>query len=295
MLQLGGLALLLLLSTWLLAHPLAERIYDVNAQQWIDQATLVQQLRASPVVLIGEQHDNPDHHLIEQQLVKALATSHPTLVLEMLSEQQTPLLDNAGIAQANPQWCQQLQLDLRGWDSAAYCPIIITALARHQTVVSGNFAKHTLQQFYQSEPAARDDQRLSSRFNVSQATRDRVLESIFAGHCELMPRAQLTPMLNVQLARDALMAYQVSHFSPALLIAGAQHVRKDQGVPQHLASPSISLLLVEVSANQLTPEDYASAQQADYLWFSRAQPEKDYCADLKQRLSQPKTGSTAAP
>ena len=47
---------------------------------------LVQRLAAAPRVLVGEQHDNPDHHVVQRWLLQALATQRPqgSLLLEML-------------------------------------------------------------------------------------------------------------------------------------------------------------------------------------------------------------------
>ncbi|WP_338206311.1 ChaN family lipoprotein, partial [Parageobacillus thermoglucosidasius] len=62
-----------------------------------------------------------------------------------------------------------------------------------------------------------------------------MLEQVRAGHCGLLPESQLPAMLAVQQQRDRQMAEQLLKApQPALLLAGAYHVRKDLGVPLHL-------------------------------------------------------------
>ena len=66
---------------------------------------------------------------------------------------------------------------------------------------------------------------------------------------------------------------------PALLLAGAFHVRKDLGVPLHLAdlgapAGSTILILAEVGRS-------VDASSADYVWFTAAQPAQDHCAKLR--------------
>jgi uncharacterized iron-regulated protein len=45
------------------AHPLVGRIWDVKAGAFIGEDVLVARLVASRFVLLGERHDNPDHHV----------------------------------------------------------------------------------------------------------------------------------------------------------------------------------------------------------------------------------------
>jgi len=64
---------------------------------------------------------------------------------------------------------------------------------------------------------------------------DAHLDAVFVGHCELVPRDRLGPMVDVQAARDASMAAaMLRHPDGAVLIAGRGHVRGDVGVPLFL-------------------------------------------------------------
>jgi uncharacterized iron-regulated protein len=67
---------------------------------------------------------------------------------------------------------------------------------------------------------------------------------------------------------------------PALLLAGSFHVRRDLGVPLHLddldAQGATRVLILAEVGERLT------AQQADYVWYTPAQPEQDHCAQMRQ-------------
>src|SRR3989442_535999 len=54
------------------AHPLVGRIWDVKAGAFISEATLVSRLAGNRFVILGERHDNPDHHALQAKLVRAL-------------------------------------------------------------------------------------------------------------------------------------------------------------------------------------------------------------------------------
>jgi uncharacterized iron-regulated protein len=69
-----------------------------------------------------------------------------------------------------------------------------------------------------------------------------------------------------------------------MLLAGAFHVRRDLGVPLHiedLSGKSVAvLMLAEVG-------ETVSAAQADYAWYTPAQPEQDHCEQLRRPGKQP--------
>src|SRR5215470_11936005 len=54
------------------AHPLVGRIWDVWAGAFIGEDALVARLVASRFVLLGERHDNPDHHALQAKLLRAM-------------------------------------------------------------------------------------------------------------------------------------------------------------------------------------------------------------------------------
>src|SRR4030095_6249976 len=61
------------------AHPRVGRVGDVPAPPFISEAPLNARLAGSRFVMLGERHDNPDHHVLQAKLVRALveAGGHP--------------------------------------------------------------------------------------------------------------------------------------------------------------------------------------------------------------------------
>jgi uncharacterized iron-regulated protein len=108
-----------------------------------------------------------------------------------------------------------------------------------------------------------------------------LLAQIRTSHCDLLPEKQLPAMLAVQQQRDLRMAEQLDAApKPAMLVAGAFHVRRDLGVPLHLSSrdgnPATRVLMfAEVG-------DRVPADQADFVWVTPAQPQQDHCVELRK-------------
>ncbi|MDI6934784.1 ChaN family lipoprotein [Serratia sp. Se-PFBMAAmG] len=253
------------------------QIRDLASGQSISPETLVQGLAGAPRVLVGEKHDNPDHHALQLWLMRALQARRKqgSLLLEMLQPEQQARVDAlAGLATLPADLPKALDWQ-EGWDWQMYGPIVSEALHNHVPLLAANLSLAQMRQAYR-QPTALPGER-SNAPTVKAA----LLEQVRAGHCGLLPESQLPAMLAVQQLRDRRIAERLlSAPEPALLFTGAYHARKDLGVPLHLADlgakgESKVLLLAEVG-EKIEPG------MADYVWFTPAAPEQDYCAQLRR-------------
>ncbi|MGE7992702.1 ChaN family lipoprotein [Pseudomonas sp. NPDC089554] len=237
---------------------------------------LVQALADAPRVLVGEKHDNPDHHRLELWLLRALQTQRPqgSLLLEMLQSEQQPRVD---AIKAQPTLPEDLPKALdwqEGWSWQSYGPIVQYALTHQLPLLAADLSKAEVRKVYREQPV------LAGAQSNAPAVKAALLEDVRAGHCGLLPESQLPAMLAIQQQRDRRMAERLlATAQPALLIAGSYHARKDLGVPLHLADlgakgASKVLLLVEVG-------EVVEPGAADYVWYTAALPEQDYCAGLR--------------
>ncbi|MBK4992864.1 iron(III) ABC transporter [Pseudomonas sp. S37] len=257
-------------------HAELGHIVDLASGQVISPEQLVQRLAVAPRVLVGEKHDNPDHHALQLWLLRALQgqRTQGSLLLEMLQPEQQPLVDKVA-GQLLPADLPKALAWQEGWDWQLYGPIVREALQQRISLLAANLAPGEMRQAYR-QPAS-----LSGERSNAPAVKAALLEQVRAGHCGMLPESQLPAMLAVQQQRDRRMAERLlAAPQPALLFAGAYHVRKDLGVPLHLSDlgaqgQSKVLLLAEVG-------EQVEAGQADYVWYTAAMPEQDYCAQLRQ-------------
>lgn len=301
---LAGLLLLcpsVMAETWrsplLQEHPLVGRIFDLAAGEFVQQDELLRRLHAANFVLIGEKHDNPDHHVIEQRLLTGLIDGrHKTpVVFEMLDDSQQQGIASLSETDGLPVLREKLQWPARGWDWQSYGPLLQTVLEQGGTIRAGNVAIDKLRQVYQHDAAAlANEQRFQSMTVLSAQEQQQIQQQIFESHCEMMPFDKLAPMVTVQMAKDASMAYSLVQGAPgrAILLAGGFHVSKTLGVPRHLQqlAPSANTLVVmlyEVEQGLVQVQDYLQedAEMADFIWFTPSATDKDYCAALRKHKS----------
>lgn len=263
-----------------LAHAELGRIIELRSGAVLTPAQLVERLASAPRVLVGERHDNPDHHALQLWLLRALAAQRPqgSLLLEMLNPDQQARVDQVRAAlragQAPPDMLSALAWQ-RGWAWSLYGPLLQHALRQPYPLLAANLDRGEIMQIYTQVP------QLEGQAATAEPVREALLEQIRQSHCNLLPASQLPAMLAVQQQRDRRMAETLLAAPvPSLLLAGAFHARSDLGVPLHLAdlgavSGTQVLLLAEVGSP-------VEVQAADYLWFTPAQPERDHCASFRR-------------
>ncbi|MBG7004422.1 ChaN family lipoprotein [Pseudomonas aeruginosa] len=260
--------------------PRAGRIVDLRSGATLTPGQLLERLAVASRVIVGEKHDNPDHHALELWLARALGErrAQGSLLLEMLGPDQQPRVDairaqrKAGKPVAN----LEQALDWRkGWDWSQYGPLVTWALAQPTPLLAANLERSEIMRIYKERPLP------AGTASRRDSVRLPLLAQIRESHCGMLPDDQLPAMLAVQQQRDRRMAERLRDAPlPALLVAGGFHARRDLGVPVHLRDLGVQevrvLLLVEAGQAVTTRE-------ADYAWYTPALPEKDYCADMQAR------------
>ncbi|MGY6634877.1 MAG: ChaN family lipoprotein [Alkalilacustris sp.] len=206
------------------------------------------------IVILGEVHDNADHHRWQAEAVAALRPA--ALVFEMLLADQAEAVtaDLRGDAEALG---AALGWEARGWpDFAMYHPIFTAA--PEAVVVGGDVPREDVRLALSDGAAAvfarlfEDD---PARFGLDaplpadeQAEREALQGS---AHCDALPEAVLPGMVEAQRLRDAALARAAIRAmedtgGPVVVIAGTGHARRDWGVPAALAVAAPDLTVISV-------------------------------------------------
>lgn len=265
-------------------NPLVGHFWSPREQRFLDWKEALQQLPEGGWLMLGENHDHPDHHRLEVFMVSLLAHAGRlgNVALEVVSADQQPAFD-AWHGRGNEASGHDLLWDPQRWDWMAYRDLVSLSLNVAPRVLAGDMGVAQREQALQ-QGAPRGEQ--------SPAHSAFLAGLINHSHCGKLPDAAARRMLPVQLARDQWMAEQMAqHTVPGkvnLLVAGSGHVRSDYAVPQWLpeALPRLSIILQAVgeSAN---PNDYlndrfAERNPADLVLFVPALPAQDFCAQFEK-------------
>ena len=260
--------------------PITGEIRDLRNGQSLTAQELLARLARPERLIVGEQHDNRDHHQLQLWLLQAMGQRRPqgSLLLEMLTPDQQPRVDAVRRAPTLPNDLPSALVWQPGWDWDLYGPIVRFALGQPYPLLAANLDNSQMRAFYKQPPM------LSGARSNAPAVKEVLLEQISESHCGLLPKSQMPAMLAVQQQRDRRMAERlIAAPTPSLLFAGAYHARKDVGVPLHVLDlgerEAPTVLLLAERGSQVTPA------MADYVWFTPATPALDYCAQMREQMA----------
>jgi uncharacterized iron-regulated protein len=262
--------------------PVAGEIRDLHSGQAVTPQALIAALAKSSRLIVGEQHDNRDHHQLQLWLLQSLGDRRPqgSLLLEMLTPDQQPRVDEVRHAATPPKDLPGSLGWQSGWEWELYGPIVRFALTQPYPLLAANLDVPEVHAIYANPPTLS-----GSRSNAS-SVRDELLKQVSDSHCGLLPASQMPAMLAVQQQRDRRMAERLlAAPEPSVLFAGAFHARKDVGVPIHLldlgAPEAPTVLMLAQQGSEIT------SSMADYAWYTPAMPAPDYCEQMRKQFGKP--------
>lgn len=226
----------------------------------------------APVLIFGEQHDQPDQQRQVADAVQSLAARGrlAAVVLEMADRGR----DTRQLPRDADEEQVRTALAWTGWPWPTYSAVVMNAVRAGVPVLGGNAPKD-------QNRSAMADETLDQR--VPDSARRKIAEAVRNGHCGLLPATQEPGMVRIQIARDLSLAGTLSRAladakpdQQVLLLTGAQHASRDRGVPLHLPpGTALSVVMFGSESHDL---------QADERRHAAITPQPDPCIDLRRKL-----------
>ncbi len=312
-------------STELRNHPLVGRIWSRAAAGFVTPQDYGTTLAKTRFVLLGEVHDNADHHRLQAWAIRTIsklrgsrlvegAPQMDVVAMEMLTADEQAALDRFyGRSSRVPRprtaadFGRLMKWDKLGWpDYEIYQPIIAEALNAHLVITPASPARNENRMVSReglSVLAAEEVKRLALDTPLPDGVARDLSEEIRDSHCGMLPDKELPNMSVVQRLRDARMAdaMLVSDWKGAALIAGNGHVRSDRGVPWYLDKRGIPgrqvavVRHIEVQDGKTSLADYdlsagtPPTELADFVVFTPRQPRLEPCEEMRRQMEAIKT------
>jgi uncharacterized iron-regulated protein len=127
-------------------HPLQGNIWDVQKGALVSQETLLRELAAAQFILLGEVHDNPEHHRLQADLLRALIVQgrRPALAMEQFDREFQPAID-AALARSNVSavaLATSGEFDRKDWLLPLYAPLLAIAVDARLPVAALNLSRN---------------------------------------------------------------------------------------------------------------------------------------------------------
>lgn len=275
-------------------HPLVGKIWSARAGAFVSEERLLRELGEAHYVLLGETHDNADHHALQARIVRGLGPA--TVGFEMLDE--TAPLDSTEAIERH--WSQS------GWpDFAIYRPIFTAAQSVGAEVVASHPTRAQVREVARGGlDKLPEDRRNALRLDAEmpQALLDDLAKELTEAHCGHGHAGMIAGMTAAQQLKDAWMAEALEKagaLGPAVLIAGAGHVRNDRGVPwwltQRGVTGALSVAFLGVWPDQESDPAKYAPERFDYVWFTPRQSTEDPCERFRKQLEKMRKKHHPAP
>ena len=261
-------------------HPLVGKIWSVRQGRFIEEKELLATLDGH--VLLGEKHDNPDHHALQAEILRALVAKKPLVAFEMFDlESQAAIDESRRLAPRDAaRLAAAVSWEKSGWPAwSGYAPVAQVALDADLPIIATGISRTRMRAAVKDgvppldtgEPLSAEDERS-------------LTEELRSDHCGKLPESMLPRMIQIQRARDTSMARALAAAPNGVLIAGAGHTRRDRGVGHDLKQ-AWSIAFAEVEAQKTDPTSYASRWDTDklpfdFVWFTPRLNDDDPCKGM---------------
>jgi uncharacterized iron-regulated protein len=271
-------------ATVLVDHPLAGQIWSSHTNRMTTVDDIVAAGEVADAVMLGEKHDNAEHHRLQAVLLDRLSENgrDTTVIWEMIAPTRDPILARAAAIGAD-RLGAALGWAEAGWPSwPEYQPIAEIAIARGLAMRGAALPRDQVGALVRGD----SDPDLTAR-PLSAEGQTALLDQLEASHCGAVPRTALGGMATVQVARDAAIAEAMRAVLGAggfpVVVTGGGHARRDRGVPWQLPRRTVLVVgFVEVVRGELDPATYIDPGTFDFVWFTPRVDEKDPCERFRR-------------
>ena len=260
------------------------RIIDLKNGQAIDYENLIAQLATADVVFIGEVHNNPEHHLIQVQLLQALLendTLPPAVAMEFFDTTRQPVLDRF----MNGDLDETAFLKAVDWKNSwrfpyhLYRPILWASRDKAATLLGINAPNSVVKKVARSgikNLTTEERLQVARDLDLDNTAHRKYLEGIFKqhqAHKDLKHGIQnFDHFYQAQCVWDETMAETIADHITAkggkvVVFTGNGHIVNKFGIPDRV-SRRVDVKTATIVLYPLTERTTINKRMADYVWLT---------------------------
>ncbi len=188
-------------------HPLVGRIVDAATGADMSRTLLEKRLRQSRLAILGEVHDNPDHHRIQARLLAAFAQGRekpPAVVFEMIPTTMQKRLD---MILKLPEVDADMVFDAVRWDDSGwpsrdlYRPIMEQVLRLRAPIIAAGLPRKDIRPVSRNgldAALSKEEQAALQLAPLPPTLLNALTREIVKSHCDMIPEDMARRMSAVQ-------------------------------------------------------------------------------------------------
>lgn len=260
------------------------QIVDLASGKTVAFEELIARLSSKELIFVGEGHDNPDHHLIQIQILQAVASRSPSLTMgmEIFQKHQQPIVERY----VQGEMTEKEFLEAVDWEKTwgfsyhFYRPLMQFARERKYRVLAINAPNHLVRKVARTglgglEPSEREQ--LPKEIDLAQDRHRAFLQGIYSEHS---PRElkNFDFFYEAQCVWEETMAHNLAeHLASGkgrvIVFTGNGHIVNKFGIPDRTVR-RVPASLVTVMPYPLNGKETIDRAAADYVWFTLPSPQR---------------------
>lgn len=260
-------------------HFLVGQVVRAETGKVISFDQLIDQLESKELIFIGEVHSNPEHHLIQVQILQALMAKYGplTVAMEFFNEAKQQALDQyleGSITETA--FLEDVDWD-KGWgfDYHFYRPIMLLVKGKGERILAINAPDDIVRKVARSglgslETDERDH--LPTEIDLNNQSHRAYLFEIYKGH-EHQDLKNFDYFYQAQCVWEDTMAENIAEYlkndkQRVVVLAGNGHIINKYGIPDRTIK-RIPVSMATIVLYPLTEKVTMNKEIADYIWFTR--------------------------
>lgn len=265
-------------------HDRAGQILDLDAGKSVSFDGLIRRISAKDLIFVGEVHGNPEHHLIEVQILEALLKRcRPlTIAMEFFEEEKQEVLDRYVRGEINEEqflkavdWAHSW-----GFDYSLYRPLLLLARQNRCRILAINAPRRIVREVARRGLAsldAQDRKEIARHIDLNNKAERAYLLGIYKEHghgvlhsFEYFYEAQC--VWEDTMARN-IARYMRNNKGKVIVFCGNGHIRYKYGIPDRVRR-RMTVSMVTVMPHVPEGREAAVKGIADYVWLTSACPRR---------------------
>ncbi|MFH1934566.1 MAG: ChaN family lipoprotein [Pseudomonadota bacterium] len=257
------------------------RIIHLKTGKAISFDQLIDQVGPRRLIFIGEVHNNPEHHLIQVQILQALMSRYAprTVAMEFFNKTQQPVLDR--YMDGSPtEATETVFLKDVGWDKNwaytyhFYRPLLLMTKEKGRKILAINAPNNIVKKVARSglsslDPSERNQ--LASHINLKNESHRTYLRKIYEKHTH-QDLKRFDFFYQAQCVWEDTMAENIAKYlsknkEKLVVLAGNGHIINKYGIPNRTLS-RIKIPMATILLQPLTGPLNIERKMADYIWLT---------------------------
>ena len=259
-------------------HFLIGRIIDLESGKALSFDRFIDQLESEDLIFIGEKHDNPEHHLIQVQILQALMARYGdlTVAMEFFQEPQQPILDRYTEGTATETTFLK-EVDWRkswSFDYSFYRPLIFMLREKGSRIHAINAPSDIVKKVARSgleslKPEERGQ--LARDIDLDNEKHRAYLRDVYKTHTS-QELKKFDYFYQAQCVWEDTMAENIAEYlnknnKRMVVFTGNGHIINRYGIPERTLK-RIKVSMATVVLYPLTGRETIKKETADYVWLT---------------------------